>query len=344
MRLGSVMGASLLALLTLCPMSRAAEAKATGPAGNLGITVAALDYGMRERLGYRSGVLVTEVAAGGMAEHAGVQDGDVLVVVGDVTMRKVSDLARAESAIVPGEPVSIVFSRNSGRLIKMVKVEPPPVPPAAAFGSEPAALETAAPTTDDDAKAAELAAAGTIAASASGAVAEPQAAATEEQKVLSDTEDTDLPVLSEAVPVVQTPATQAATVDVGLRCENVDATLAAKRGVEADQGAVVREVVANSAAAQAGIRAGDVIVGIGDQQIWGVDHLGKVVSHTAFPMVVSLNREGADEPIKVRLAAPVVPEPAAPPAQGDEVKALRDEVKTLRQELQTLKDALLKKP
>lgn len=140
MRLGVGMGSALLALTALCPISHANEAEAAGQGFSIGVSVEPVKgdaYGNG-----RSGLAVTAVTWGGPADLAGIDVGDVLLVVGAVTLRHPEDLERAERRIEAGQPVSVAIGRNGGRVIKVVNLVVPA--PAA---EEPAAEEavTAAP-------------------------------------------------------------------------------------------------------------------------------------------------------------------------------------------------------
>jgi serine protease Do len=123
------MGSALLALTALCPISRADEAATTGQGGWLGVTVQRLSDQYRERHDYRAdGVLITAVSPGSLADQAGMARGDVLVVVGSVSVRHPDDVGRAESQLAAGNPVSVVVARDGGRMIRIMNLEPPPAP------------------------------------------------------------------------------------------------------------------------------------------------------------------------------------------------------------------------
>jgi S1-C subfamily serine protease len=149
-----VMGAALLALIALCPISRAEEAKATGQATWIGVTVRPLSDALRSQWEYRgAGVMVTAVAPGSAAEMAGIVRGDVLVVLGSVSLRSESDFSEAQARLVPGEPVSVVIAREKGRIINIVNLdveEPPipsdPAPPVTSEAQAPEAVATVVPS------------------------------------------------------------------------------------------------------------------------------------------------------------------------------------------------------
>ncbi len=64
---------------------------------------------------------------------------------------------------------------------------------------------------------------------------------------------------------------------LGVAARTVDRSLAAARGLSVDKGAFIEEVVANSPAANAGLRVGDVVVRFGGQEIKGVADLVQAI-------------------------------------------------------------------
>jgi S1-C subfamily serine protease len=306
-------------------MSQASEAEATGQRTSLGVVVAPLTEAERERRGHNSGVRVMEVAGGSLGDEAGIQSGDVLVVVGSVTLRRVEDLARAETAIEAGQPVSIVFSRDNGRVVKMVRVEPPPIPESQnAQAGEVKASEA------EESKASEAEEAKTNEAE--------EEVATAPIPVIDETPPA--PPTPAPIPVIDEPPPTPPTIvidRVGLACANVDAQLTESLGLGEAEGAVVRIVVGESMAADAGIRAGDVIVMVGDETVEGAEHLKRLITEASLPVVVSLWHRGDDQPIKVRLRAAPAEVQSQEPVE-ETLRVLREEIRILRREIETLRD------
>lgn len=68
------------------------------------------------------GVIITEVVAGGPAGVAGLQDGDVLLAIGEEEVESADRAARALSSMAAGTPTSLRVSRN-GR-VRVIAVTP----------------------------------------------------------------------------------------------------------------------------------------------------------------------------------------------------------------------------
>ena len=135
---------ALLALITWCPISAGDEA-ASGQGEWIGVSVKPLSSAWRERWGYwRPGMLVTEVTPGGPADQAGIGPGDLLVIVGSVSLTDEADLAVAKSRNEPGQPISVVVARNNGSMLKIMNLTPVQPPPPAPEGVVPGADDGAA--------------------------------------------------------------------------------------------------------------------------------------------------------------------------------------------------------
>src|SRR5439155_24182882 len=199
--LGVGVGVVLITLTALCPISYADEVDATGQGAWLGVSAQRLSDEWRQRADYwADGVMIVRVAPGSPAEQVGIGPGDVLVSVGERSLRDPYDLAKAESKLEPGHVVSLVVARHGGRMIKILNVEPGREPGAQPDVTAPA--PKAEPVPSPSASVPEAAPSVTPSGTEAPAV-EPQA---------------------EAKPAP--PATHHTAGELGVRCENLNPDLA----------------------------------------------------------------------------------------------------------------------
>ncbi len=59
-----------------------------------------------------AGVAVVEVMAGGAADKAGIETGDVITRLGDTDISTITSLAEALAAARPGERTTVTYTRN----------------------------------------------------------------------------------------------------------------------------------------------------------------------------------------------------------------------------------------
>jgi serine protease Do len=103
---------------------------AAAPKGmGLGVTVEALTEEAAQTLGLRSGsgVVVTEVAPGGVAEAAGIKEGDLILEVNRRRTTTVDEFKKAVAALKPGDAVPVQVERSgAGRQYVVLKVPAKP--------------------------------------------------------------------------------------------------------------------------------------------------------------------------------------------------------------------------
>lgn len=92
------------------------------PRGLLGVTLANLDRVIADASGLDStlGALVTEVMADSPADEAGIQHGDVIVQVDDITIKSAPQLRLVVSQMLPGSEVEVTLIRAGKRLQREV--------------------------------------------------------------------------------------------------------------------------------------------------------------------------------------------------------------------------------
>jgi len=309
-RFGVGVATGLVALSALSAISQGGDVSASNETTWIGVSVKPLSSDLRKQWSYRgAGMMVTAVDEGSPAERAGITRGDVLVVLGSVSLRSTADFEEAQSRVHPGEPVSVVIARDQGRMVHIVNLDvdapPPPTPPA---------VQPEGP-----------------------AQPEPQADPQLEVKATP----AEAPVTA-AVAVAPQPKPA-----WGGRCETLSKEMATALGVSVESGVVVLAVASGSPADQAGIRAGDVISDIGGQSVASSDDVEKAFSDASSSILVRDHRKDQEQNVEVRFgtaataAGPATPEQLQKDADRDrEIEELRDTVRSLRMEVRRLRTEL----
>jgi serine protease Do len=103
---------------------------AAAPKGmGLGLTVEALSEEMAQTYGLKSGsgVVVTDVAAGSVAEGAGIKEGDLILEVNRRRTATVDEFKKAVAVLKPGEAVPVQVERSgAGRQYVVLRVPSKP--------------------------------------------------------------------------------------------------------------------------------------------------------------------------------------------------------------------------
>ena len=134
-------------------------------------------------------------------------------------------------------------------------------------------------------------------------------------------------------------STESVPADLGVVGRSLTPDLATALGAAGAEGVVVLEFTAASQAERAGLRAGDIILKVGDQPVADMDEFQRAVAASSSPVRVSTLRLGKARLEEVSLEGPP-PTPSAPPSQEQMMLELRDEVRSLRREVQSLRKKL----
>jgi S1-C subfamily serine protease len=269
--------------------------------------------------------------------------GDVVVSIGSSLLKTPGDLSTLESKLEVGRPVSVVVTRNGGKLIKILNIEPD-APPGAVAPQAVAKEEEAEPgaKADLDAKA----------ESAPTPVAEaaPEAVAVKIAPEVVAEKAAEPPVQGSAetpVPGQEMKAETAPKEDAfGVRCQAMNPDLASALGAPDGRGALVVDVKAGSIAAVAGFKAGDIITKVGDQDVADADQLGPAVENRTGLVPIEALRQGTARTVQVQFGGEA---PAEAPAKvsgqtavqdgaaDQEIEAMREEIKSLQAEIKKLR-------
>jgi C-terminal processing protease CtpA/Prc len=144
---------------------------------------------------------------------------------------------------------------------------------------------------------------------------------------------------------------------LGVRVDDLNKDMADALGVTAGKGALVTEVLQDTPAQKAGLRAGDVIVRVGDATVDDADDLTRALRERQGKVSIELMRRGAKRTVDVDIPSREssnrtwmrIPEPGAgswgywkskDDAESD--AALRREIEDLKKEIQELRDQMMK--
>lgn len=294
--------------LALGITSLAQPARAAGEAW-LGVYLQEITPELRDGMNYNGpGVLVRRVVDGSPADRAGIERGDVIVQVGSSDVRSAAEVTSAVRGSEPGRRMRIEVVRDGDRKSLDVKLEArdsdagpgtPETPEPPDMRSNGDDDDTPMPmhmhTHGDDTPAPDV---------------------HERHDGSSDDEDEDTP------PVPPTPGNGgmrwfgtngdhgmvmnlqdlAGRGRLGVRIESLTPDLASYFGPRGMKGALVLDVTEGSAAAHAGIRAGDVITRVDSKSIDDADDLIEAVRSSEGDVSIALVRHGSHQTLEAKLA------------------------------------------
>jgi membrane-associated protease RseP (regulator of RpoE activity) len=338
---------ALAAIVAVSSVPPAGHAQSTGGAW-LGVTTQDLDDDLREGIDYTGrGVLVARVIADSPADRAGIRKGDVIVSLNSRTVDTPEDLVREVRAATPGQRVSLRIVRDGDTITETVtlgdrddsrddewrsEVPAPPAPPAAPAPRTPRAPRApAAPDDDDDDRTMRW-----------------HSFDSDGLARLHELED--LPGFRGFEFNNGSGFTMLGRGRLGVRVEDLNDDLASYFQVPGGKGALVVEVLDDTPAERAGLKAGDVITRVGDTAVDGTNDLQRAVRSEEGSVSVTVVRKGASRSFEADLGdAPRVmrlrdregarPRVQVRPRSGDRV-TVRGERDELRRELEQLREEL----
>jgi len=345
------LAASLLALVTAPGL--AASSSSDSGRGWLGVTTQPTDPELRRSLDLKQdGLLVNQVTRDSPAERSGLRRGDVIFTYNSravTTPEQLRDLVRDTD---PGRTVALGISRDGKRKSLELKVgdvsdsgdfddEDAPAPPA-----PPAPRAPRTYTFHDDGHTHRFYIDGREI---------PQDQMDEYMKDLKVKMKNldDLPMLHTHV---YAPMARSSRGRLGVRVEDLSDDMAQALGVTSGKGALVMQVNEDTPAQRAGIRAGDVIVGVGGDDVDDADDLVKALDGKDGKVTIELLRKGDRRTVTAELDSQSawdrnwirIPEPGGGTRgfrwrtgdSSDDETALRQEIEDLKKELQELREEM----
>jgi len=348
------MGACTLLItlgLAIGPSRQAAAAEDETPW--LGVEMQALGGSLREGLNYSGdGVIVREVVDGSPADRAGVQTGDILVSVNGRSVRAPDDVTRIVRAMRVGQSVSLAIVRDGNRRSLTARL---------AARSDRDEIED----NDSDQDHGD--------ADRDEARRDRDEARRDRDQMKHDMDDMKHDLKHEMGDKDDDGMTWNMDPDqpfdmhgfvlrgmgrgrLGVRVESLNSDLGGYFNTPGGKGALVVEVLKDTPAERAGLKAGDVITRVGDRSVADADDLVRALRSSDDRASITYSRRGSSRTTDVRLDAA----PRAWRFDGDRMglnggdrvrifrsgpdggsdRELRDEMKQLREELENLRQRL----
>lgn len=295
-------------------------------AGWLGVTIQDVTPDLRDALprNIEDGVLINHVVPGSPAEEAGLEEGDVVVSIDRERVSDADDLTRIIRNAGEGTRVRVEYYRDGRRKTTRVELE------NASGNSASGALRRFGRNWGRDRDHSLYPRHG-------------------------DLKFFDADAWSDEIPMIF----GVTRPRLGVRMMDMGDQLADYFKVSGDKGALITEVLEDSPARAAGIKAGDVITGIDDREIKNADGLRKAMGRLdkGGDVSVKLVRDGRNQTLVVVLeeierpgyrsfAMPgtgIMQFPGTGMGSGewrDEMKELRDQLRELKEELSDIKTDL----
>jgi len=364
--------ASLLVLVTTpalaAPASGGTQSSAAGK-GWLGVSTQPTDADLKKGLDLtQDGLLVNQVTRESPADRAGLKKGDVILSYNSrsvTTPEQLRDLVRNTA---PGRSVALGLWRDGARKSVEVKVGDvsdsgdddsfdapvPPTPPDAPSPPSPRS-STRIERNDDGVR---------MWVDGRELTDDEIKDKMKDMKVKMKSLDGDGTWSWDDGPgmhMYTTPSVRSRG-RLGVRVDDLDKDMADALGVTAGKGALIREVIEDTPAQKAGLRAGDVIVKVGTTTVDDADDLTRALRDQDDGKVsVDVVRKGARRTVsvdlptrdEVRSRAPRaysfrIPEPGSgswgysKSKDSADSEALRREIEDLRKEIQDLRDQMNK--
>ena len=314
-----VLFVALLALVVSSPVLAAS--------GYLGLGLQALDADLRAGLDLPvEGVLVNSVAPESPAARAGLVKGDVLLTFDGKPSPDPTELRRLVRATAPGRKVAVELWRNGARRTIEVTV-----------GEAPADAERA-PESDVRRR-----------------IVVNGRELTEDDAMRWLEGDDDGPFTRTPRMFMMREPAGANRGRLGVRIEPLRDDLAEALGATGVKGVLVLEVMPDSPAARAGMRAGDIVTRVADRAVPSPDSLVAALADRDGKVTLTVRRKGMTRELSAELPARREvrvevrergdirePDPRGPGYDGMPRRdgALREELESLRRELRDLREQL----
>ena len=302
-------GVALLSLALAGPMAgRAAAQSRTTPW--LGVTTQDITSDLREGLDYQgSGVIVNRVVEDSPADKAGIRNGDVIVSVDSRIIDTASELVEVVHGARVGQTVALSIVRDGAR--RSI---------SARLADRPDDMEDQMDESSPDEPVAPRTPMAPRAPRAPRAPSAPGARVFEWNGGDFDMQDLqDMSVLRGL-----------GRGRLGVQIQDINEDLGDALGVTGGKGVLVTDVIKDTPASRAGMKAGDVITRVGDRTVEDVDGLRQALRGQEGRVSVTVLRKGARRTIDAELVAEQDVRRQVIRIPDIRARVLRDHAKTLR--------------
>jgi len=280
----------------------------------LGVQTQTLTPELREGLGYDgAGALVNRVVDGSPADRAGVRKGDVIVGLNGATVASATDLARAVTAARVGQTVSLRIVREGAHRSLSAKLAARPEE-----GGDSEMRD--APETPEAPEAPEP----------------PQP-----PSVKNDDGDFDFSFRGAGPGMAWLGMGRGR---LGVRVESLNPDLGSYFGARDGKGVLILEVLKDTPAERAGLKAGDVVTRVGERSIASSEELVNALSSAERRVTLTIVRKGQTRTIESELnegsRAMRIPRDGALGLRDGDVRILRGGDADLRRQLDDLRREL----
>jgi C-terminal processing protease CtpA/Prc len=355
---------SLLVIVTAPAF--AASSSTTGK-GWLGVSTQSTDADLKKGLDLtQDGLLVNQVTQDSPADRAGLEKGDVILTYNSRTVTTPEQLRDLVRNTAPGRAIALGIWRDGARKSIDVKVGDvtdsgdndsfdapvPPTPPSPPSPPSPRSSVRIERGDDGDTR---------MWVDGKELTDDEVKDKLKDMKVkLKGFDDDGSWWSDDNMHMFRTPSARSRG-RLGVRVDELDKDMADALGVTAGKGALVREVVEDTPAQKAGIRAGDVIVKVGTTTVEDTDDLTRALRASEGKVAIDVLRKGARRTVnvdlptrdEVRSRAPRsysfrIPEPGygswgySKSKDSADSDALRREIEDLRKEIQDLREQMNK--
>jgi C-terminal processing protease CtpA/Prc len=355
--------ASLLVVVTTPAL---AASSSTSGKGWLGVSTQSTDADLKKGLDLsQDGLLVNQVTRDSPADRAGLKKGDVILSFNSRTVTSPEQLRDLVRGTAPGRSVALALWRDGARKSVDVKMGDiadsgdedsfdapvPPEPPSPPGAPSPRTSTRIERNDDGDVR---------MWVDGKELTDDEIKDKLKDMKVKMKSLDGDWNWDGDGMHMNVAPMARSRG-RLGVRIDDLDKDMADALGVTAGKGALIREVMEDTPAQKAGLRAGDVIVKVGSDTVDDTDDLTRALRDKEGKVSIDVLRKGARRTVSVdlptrdenRSRAPRaysfrIPEPGSgswvygKSRDSSDSEALRKEIADLRKEIQDLRDQINK--